>query len=356
MRQWLALRFEAPLMAFGSVAIDHVGRTGDFPAASMLTGLMGNALGWDWADTAAHQALQDRLVFAARRDREGTALTDTQNAWLRADDRGWTTGGKPEGRRGATYGTPHRRRRDYSADALVRVVLTLEPAAERPGLEDLAAALHKPSRPLFLGRRPCLPAAPFLGSRESGWVEGRDSPCGVVRPGRRTGTASGAMAPGRGTGGWRAGQPDPGCRRFAELAYRPAWRLAPGSGGLGCAGSCGLSALHLVRLPLRMDALARWAGERGWGGGRRGAVFDEGRALHHLLAEAFGPDAVNCFRQLVAPGSGAGNLYLYSSEDSEALRAAAKRWALPEHLGALPLAQMKAGRCRLRGVPGRRWV
>ena len=172
MRRWLALRFEAPLMAFGSVAIDHVGRTGDFPAASMLTGLMGNALGWDWADTAAHQALQDRLVFAARRDREGTALTDTQNAWLRADDRGWTTGGKPEGRRGATYGTPHRRRRDYSADALVRVVLTLEPAAERPGLEDLAAALHRPSRPLFLGRRPCLPAAPFLGSRESGWVEG----------------------------------------------------------------------------------------------------------------------------------------------------------------------------------------
>ena len=76
-----------------------------------------------------------------------------------------------------------------------------------------------------------------------------------------------------------------------------------------------MSALHLVRMPLCMDALARWAGERGWGGGRRGAVFDEGRALHHLLAEAFGPEAVNCFRLLVAPGGSGGSLYLYSSEE-----------------------------------------
>ena len=103
-----------------------------------------------------------------------------------------------------------------------------------------------------------------------------------------------------------------------------------------------MSALHLVRLPLRMDALARWAGDRGWGSGRRGEVFDEGRAVHHLLAEAFRPGAVNCFRLLVAPGSGVGNLYLYSSEDAEALRATAECWAWPDHMGILPLARIES--------------
>ena len=39
--RWLVLRFDAPLMAFGSVAVDQVGPVRDFPAASMLTGLIG---------------------------------------------------------------------------------------------------------------------------------------------------------------------------------------------------------------------------------------------------------------------------------------------------------------------------
>lgn len=68
-RRWLVLRLEAPLLAFGGVTIDHVGITRDFPAQSMLTGLLANALGWERTEWEKHQALQDRLVFAARRDR-----------------------------------------------------------------------------------------------------------------------------------------------------------------------------------------------------------------------------------------------------------------------------------------------
>ncbi len=169
--RWLALRFEAPLMAFGGVAVDQVGPVRAFPAASMLVGLIGNALGWHWRDTEAHQQLQDRLVFAARCDREGTALTDIQNAWLGGDDRGWTTRGRPEGRKGASYADPHRRRREYRADAAVRVVLALEPEKETPELEDVAAALKRPARPLFLGRKLCLPAAPVIAGGNGGWVE-----------------------------------------------------------------------------------------------------------------------------------------------------------------------------------------
>jgi CRISPR system Cascade subunit CasD len=138
----------------------------------MLTGMIGNALGWHWSDSAAHQSIQDRLIFAARIDREGAGLTDTQNALLAKDDKGWTTRGAPEGRDGASYGAPHRRLRDYHADSSVNIALRLEPAAERPALDSLADAFDRPARPLFLGRKACLPSRPLLNSEPARWVLG----------------------------------------------------------------------------------------------------------------------------------------------------------------------------------------
>jgi CRISPR system Cascade subunit CasD len=85
-----------------------------------------------------------------------------QNAKLEKNDRGWTTRGEPEGRDGASYGAPHRRRRDYHMDARLLVALRLEPEADAPDLDALAAALQRPARPLFIGRKPCLPSAPLL--------------------------------------------------------------------------------------------------------------------------------------------------------------------------------------------------
>lgn len=169
LRRWLILRLEAPLMAFGAVAIDQRGVTWDFPAQSMLTGLFANALGWQRTDSEAHQALQNRIVFAARREREPYqgVFRDTQNAKLEKSDKGWTTRGVPEGRDGASYGAPHRRQRDYHPDALVCVALTLPDPASQPAslptptLDDLAAALDRPARPIFIGRKPCLPSAPL---------------------------------------------------------------------------------------------------------------------------------------------------------------------------------------------------
>lgn len=159
-------------MAFGGVAIDQVGPIRDFPAASMLTGLIGNALGWHWSDGNRHQTLQDRLIFAARHEREGALLTDVQNAQLKGSEKGWTTSGEPEGRDGGSYGAPHRRQRDYHADLSARVVLRLEPADEAPTLDDLAAAFERPMRPLFLGRKPCLPSTFLIDAGRGRWVNG----------------------------------------------------------------------------------------------------------------------------------------------------------------------------------------
>ncbi len=46
MARHLLLRLEGPLMAFGGETIDNLGVIRDFPAQSMLTGLIANALGW----------------------------------------------------------------------------------------------------------------------------------------------------------------------------------------------------------------------------------------------------------------------------------------------------------------------
>lgn len=164
MAGYLLLVLEGPLLAFGAEVVDSRGVVGDFPTASMLTGLLANALGWRREEYERHARLQTRLVFAARIDREGTRITDFQTAQLGKDDRGWTTRGMPEGRAGGagTYASPHIRERDYDADKRVAVALRLEPADEAPHLADLSAALESPARPLFLGRKPCLPSGPLV--------------------------------------------------------------------------------------------------------------------------------------------------------------------------------------------------
>ena len=170
----LILNLEAPLMAFGGETIDNYGVIRPFPAASMLTGLFANALGWRRVEQERHQRLQDRLVFAARIDREqfhgGARLTDFQTAQIGARDEGWTTRGAPEGRTGGsnTYESPHLRHRDYFADMRVTVALRLEPAAGEPMLDSLADALREPARPLFIGRKPCLPSTPLFAGFEEG--------------------------------------------------------------------------------------------------------------------------------------------------------------------------------------------
>ena len=83
-----------------------------------------------------------------------------------------------------------------------------------------------------------------------------------------------------------------------------------------------MTALHLIRVPVAIDALARWAGERGWVRARGGVfAFDEGRALHHLVDEVFGPRVFRPFRLLVPPRGRSGNLYTYTETDAVALGA-----------------------------------
>ena len=175
MMRWMHLRLCAPLAAFGGEAIDARGITRDFPSQSMLTGLVANALGWHRKLREQHQHLQTRIVYGAMRETEPVLgrTTDYQTAQLAKEDRAWTTRGIPAQRDGgpATYIGAHQRWRDYHADLRMSVVFRLDPADDDPTLDDLEAAFLRPARPLFIGRKSCLPAAPLF----RGWVEAEDA-------------------------------------------------------------------------------------------------------------------------------------------------------------------------------------
>lgn len=176
MPRHLLMRLEAPLIAFGGETIDNFGVIRDFPALSMVTGLLANALGYRREESELHDRLQSRLVLGARLDSELQPLRDYQTAQLFENDQGWTTFGEPEGRAKSPSYTMQpdgrksltwQRYRDYHASLNVLVALRLNFADEAPTQDDLAEALDHPARPLFIGRKNCLPSRRIF----AGWQE-----------------------------------------------------------------------------------------------------------------------------------------------------------------------------------------
>lgn len=165
----LILRFDAPLMSFGGVLVDQHNPTDLFPGLAMLTGIFANALGWHHRDFDRLESLQARLRFAARWDVAPERLKDYHTVDLGQDfmtDTGWTTRGSREDRKGDprnARGT-HIRFRHYLASGLMTLAVGLADEGE-PSLYELEAVLRTPARPLFLGRKACLPAATILVGR-----------------------------------------------------------------------------------------------------------------------------------------------------------------------------------------------
>lgn len=170
----LLIHLRAPLMSFGAPIVDSRGTIQPMPALSMLTGLLGNALGVDHREADRLERLQTRLRYAVRQDRVGEQVQDYQTVDLGSDHMNyrnvaWTTRGDIEERKGGSASTgTHIRERDYWADAGYTVACTLAPPDEAPTLDDLTAALQHPARPLFIGRKACVPAAPLYAGRTTG--------------------------------------------------------------------------------------------------------------------------------------------------------------------------------------------
>lgn len=163
----LILHLQAPLMSFGGPQIDQIGPTGRFPTVSQITGLLGNALGYAHGDFERLQHLQSRLSIASALVRVGEEIQDYQTVDLgqtHLRHPAWTTRGRTEHRAGgpdARYGT-HIRLRRYRADAGVVSAISLSQVDEPPTLQELGDALAMPARPLFIGRKSCLPSTHLL--------------------------------------------------------------------------------------------------------------------------------------------------------------------------------------------------
>lgn len=168
--QALLLRFDAPLVSFGAVAVDNRRPVQEYPPLSLITGLLGNALGYDHRDAQKLQTLQSRIRYAVRCDRTGEKVSDFQTVNLgqyHLVGTGWTTRGEPELRGGASSENTHIRYREYLADSVYTIAVALMPPDQPPDLTAVMSALKEPERPLFLGRKAALPAAPLvIGIRE----------------------------------------------------------------------------------------------------------------------------------------------------------------------------------------------
>ncbi len=166
----LLLRFDAPMLSFGGARVDKNGVQAVIPGRAMLTGLVGNALGYEHGEFDKLGALQARLRYAVRQDHAGEGLLDYHTVDMGQPFmlEGWTTRAAPESRGGGESSTGTLiRLQHYRADAVYSVALTLR-GDGAPTVDDVARALARPERPLFIGRKCCLPAAPILQGQGDG--------------------------------------------------------------------------------------------------------------------------------------------------------------------------------------------
>jgi CRISPR system Cascade subunit CasD len=141
----LLLRFDGPMQAW-SLAAFADRPTQPFPTKSSIIGLLASADG-----RGRDEGIDDLVSLATvvRADEAGQSLTDFQIAgrdgWRSADGRLHTDTGKI-------------RRKGFLSDAVFTVALT----GSDEIVQRSAAAVARPARPLFLGRRCCPLAAPAL--------------------------------------------------------------------------------------------------------------------------------------------------------------------------------------------------
>ncbi len=164
----ILLRFDAPMISFGRELVDNYGYIQPWPARSLMTGLLANALGYDHSEAEKLNQLQQRLIYALRCDKPGREFTDFHTVDLGQKhlvNTGWTTRTRPIGRGGASGEATHIRYRHYYADSIYTLALTLKEPSQQPTMDRLQEALRFPARPLFIGRKTCLPAAPIFLER-----------------------------------------------------------------------------------------------------------------------------------------------------------------------------------------------
>jgi len=163
------------------VQVNQLFPTGDLPSRSMLTGLLGAALGVRKHEGHRLNALASHISYAARTQGEPRVMEDFHIADLGRNymqsDKAWSTSGARTYRSGSVTQDKVLQRKEYLADSSVIVAVRIEErAGVAPGPTTAEArvwaasispaavvgALQKPAFPLFIGRKTCVPSRPIV--------------------------------------------------------------------------------------------------------------------------------------------------------------------------------------------------
>ena len=165
MMQFFTMRLRAPLASFVGPKVDGTPQSLPIPARSMITGLIGSALGLRRSDHDTLQAIQDTLRMAVVVHRSKGELIDYQTAdlgkpYLRGPM--WSSGRSVIVREGIEKEGTRIQSRPYVMDVDMTVVVQLADGAPVTA-EEILKALDLPARPLGVGRMNCPPSDRIAG-------------------------------------------------------------------------------------------------------------------------------------------------------------------------------------------------
>lgn len=152
MKDYLVLKLQGPLQAWGRESFEGLRPSELYPGRSALLGLLGACLGLDRYDAPGQHALAASVQFAVRVDKQGQKLTDyhtVKNA--RVDYQGLKSHKTIQ-----TW-------REYWQDAQYTAIIWLSENAPL-ALNDIEVALKKPVYTPVLGRRSCALSRPLFES------------------------------------------------------------------------------------------------------------------------------------------------------------------------------------------------
>ncbi len=158
MKDYLILRMQGVMQAWGGHTFEDYRPTEQFPTRSGLVGLLGGVLGLDRGDISQRERLSNSFRYAVRADRRehisSTMMTDFHTVL-----KSRMAKGNDKSNKNAVMSY-----REYLSDAYFTVALwqTEQPSPSFYTLNQLQQALKKPCYTPVLGRRSCPPSRPLF--------------------------------------------------------------------------------------------------------------------------------------------------------------------------------------------------
>ncbi len=168
MASLFTMRLAAPIVSLSGPRIDTGGDSLPIPTRSMITGIIGAALGISYDQPQTLQRLQDTMRLAVVVHRAGSVIRDYQTVRMALPHmRGpmWWHDGKRLGTMERAGGEPDRTitgEKPLTCDYDATVIVELLQGAPVDGAQILIA-LRNPAFPLCIGQRSCIPSLPIAG-------------------------------------------------------------------------------------------------------------------------------------------------------------------------------------------------